>query len=190
MKSIALMIAAALYSVSMPAQSAFSNKVNAALEKVIKDYPNRFHNIKGDIIIQNPQTTEYKSTVVVPGAVSCTVTKSSDTKDDSYSWMCSVFQSTDFDQAKNKFKEIFGQIKNTIIKIDGEKPFILSGQYESPTETKKITNVVFELLPSVGEMKKLKVDLNLQYVASGWKVSLSVDDKEHKDDETATLRLH
>ncbi len=188
MKSLALMIVAAVYSVATLSQSAFSNKVNGALEKVIKDYPNQFHNIKGDVIVQNPQTTQYKSTVVVPGAVSCTVTKYADPKDDSYTWVC-VYQSEDFDQAKNKFKEIFGQIKNTIIKIDGEKPFILSGQYETPNETKKTTSVVFELLPPVGEMKKLKVDLNLQYVVNGWKVSLSVYDKDKKEDETATLSI-
>ncbi len=28
----------------------FSNKTNVALEKVIRDFPNRFHNIRGDMI--------------------------------------------------------------------------------------------------------------------------------------------
>jgi hypothetical protein len=30
----------------------FSNKTNVALEKVIRDFPNRFHNIRGDMIAQ------------------------------------------------------------------------------------------------------------------------------------------
>ncbi len=34
----------------------FSNKTNVALEKVIRDYPNRFHNIRGDMISQHAQT--------------------------------------------------------------------------------------------------------------------------------------
>ena len=31
----------------------FSNKTNVALEKVIRDFPNRFHNIRGDMIAQH-----------------------------------------------------------------------------------------------------------------------------------------
>ena len=51
-------------------EDVFSNKTNVALEKVIRDYPNRFHNIRGEMITQNPQTAEYKSTITVPGAIS------------------------------------------------------------------------------------------------------------------------
>ena len=37
-------------------------------------------------------------------------------------------------QARAKFKEIYDQIENTIIKIEGQKPFILNAQYRTPTE--------------------------------------------------------
>ena len=165
------------------AQNVFANKTNATLEKVIQDYPNRFKNIKGELIIQNPQTTEYKSTIEIPGSTSTTVTKYSSKKDDVYSWDCVVFEGEDFDIVKNKYKELFGQIKNSIIKIGGQKTFILNGQYETPTEEKKFTNVIFELLPAVGEMQRVKVDLSMQYQITGWKISLSVYDRDRRDDE-------
>jgi len=38
-------------------------------------------------------------------------------------------------------------------------------------------------LPSPGDMKNLKVDLSIQYVVTGWKISLSVYDHERKDFE-------
>ena len=38
----------------------FSNKTNVALEKVIRDYPNRFHNIKGDMISQHDHCSRRK----------------------------------------------------------------------------------------------------------------------------------
>ncbi|MBS1934797.1 MAG: hypothetical protein JST96_12425 [Bacteroidetes bacterium] len=177
-----IVLAAALH-----AQGVFSNKTNATLEKVIQDYPNRFKNIKGEVIIENPQTTEYRSKVEVPGSTSCTVTRYSSKKDDVYSWTCIVFEGDNFDQVSNKFKETFNQIKNTIIKVEGQKPFILNGQYETPSEEKKFTTVIFELLPAVGEMKKVKVDLSLEYEMTGWKVSLSVYDRDRKDDEQGTI---
>lgn len=163
----------------------FSNKTNMALEKVVKDFPNRFHNIKGDVIVQHPQATEYKSMIQVPGASSCIITKHVVSNNDSYSWNCNVFANKDFNLAKNKFKEIFDQIENTIIKVDGQKPFIVSGQYRSPFEERKLTTIVFELLPAVGEMKNLKIELDLQYAATEWKVSLNVYDSNKEDESTA-----
>jgi hypothetical protein len=165
------------------AQNVFANKTNAILEKVIQDYPNRFKNIKGEVIIENPQTTEYRSTIEIPGSASCTVTRYNSKNNDVYSWNCVVFESEDFNAVKNKYKELFGQIKNSIIKIGGQKTFILNGQYEMPAEEKKFTTVIFELLPAVGEMKKVKVDLSMQYQITGWKISLSVYDQGQSEDE-------
>lgn len=182
MKSIALTFAFFVYAAAAPAQDVFSNKTNMALEKVIKDFPNRFHNIKGEMIVQHAQTTEYKSTIQVPGTSSCMVVRQIVSNSDAYSWNCSVFESRDFNLAKNRFKEIFDQIENTIIKVEGQKPFIVSGQYRIPIEQRKFTNIVFELLPAVGDMQKLKVELTLQYILSEWKVSLNVYDSDSRAD--------
>ena len=85
-----------------------------------------------------------------------------------------------------KFKELFNQIKNTIIKIEGEKPFILNGSYQSPTEDRKFNTVMFQLLPSGGEMEKLQVELSMNYVITGWKITLTVYEREYRDDERIT----
>lgn len=184
MKNIGITLAFLIFSVSVfpQAEDVFSNKVNTALEKVLKDYPNRFHNIKGEIIVQGPQTTEYRSIVQVPGAASCIVTRNNQTKNDAYAWICTAFKTMDFYQAKNKFKEIFDQVENTIIKIEGEKPFILSGKYASPAQDNKSTAINFELLPAVGEIKKIKVALILLKEPREWKISLNVYDNDLKDE--------
>jgi hypothetical protein len=169
--------------ITIQAQDVFSNKTNVALEKVIKDFPNRFRNIKGELIVQHPQTAEYRSTIQVPGSSSCIVTRYLIANADAYSWSCAAFESRDFNLAKNKFKEIFEQIENTIIKVDGEKPFIVSGQYKNPAEEKKLTTIAFDLLPAVGEMKKLKIELTLQNLANNWKVVLNVCDNNVKEEQ-------
>lgn len=169
------------------AQGVFSNKTSAVLEKVIQDYPNHFRNIKAEVIVDNPQTTEYRSTVSIPGSASSTITRYNSKNNDVYSWACIVFEGDDFNQVKAKFKEIFGQIKNSIIKVGGQRTFILNGQYEAPSEEKKFTTIIFDLLPAVGEMKKMKVDLSLEYEMTGWKISLSVYDRERDDEEQGIL---
>src|SRR6516225_9071644 len=121
MRSMLLTLSLLLNTVWLFSQDdVFSNKTNIALEKVIRDYPNRFHNIRGEVLVQHPKTTEYKSTIQVPGSSACIITKYSLPDNDSYSWNCHVFQSREFSQAKNKFREIYDQIENTIIKVDGE----------------------------------------------------------------------
>lgn len=187
MRNTAAILVSLLFSATTQAQGVFANKTNAALEKVIQDYPNRFRNIKGEMIVQNPQTTEYRSTVDIPGSSSCTVTRYNSTKNEVYGWACTIFETDDFEIVKSKYREIFGQIKNTIIKMEGQKTFILNGHYEIPTEEKKFTTILFDLLPAVGEMKKLKVELTLQYQISGWKISLNVYDRDRKDEDPPAL---
>ena len=158
----------------------FSNKTNIALEKVIRDYPNRFHNIKGDMISQHAQVVEYKSTISVPGASSCSIWKYTVANNEVYNWNCTTFNSPNFMQARAKFKEIYDQIENTIIKVDGQKPFIINAQYRTPTELHNMNSISFELLPSVNEMKNLKIDLTLEKDSNIWKVKLSVYEGERK----------
>ena len=86
MKGASLTITLLAIVVTSFAQGVFSNKTNTALEKVIQDYPNRFKNIKGEVIVESPQTTEYRSTVQIPGSTSCTVTRYNSKK----KMMCTV----------------------------------------------------------------------------------------------------
>ena len=69
---------------------------------------------------------------------------------------------------------MYDQIENTIIKIEGQKPFILNAQYRTPTELHNMNSITFELLPLTDEMKNLKIDLSLEKESNIWKVKLSV----------------
>jgi hypothetical protein len=181
MKSTLLTIAFLLNAAWLFSQDdVFSNKTNVALEKVIRDYPNRFLNIKGEMISQHAQVIEYKSTISVPGASYCSIWKYNVANSEVYNWNCTTFNSPNFMQARAKFKEIYDQIENTIIKIEGQKPFILNAQYRTPTELHNVNAISFELLPLVAEMKNLKIDLSLEKESNIWKVKLYVYEGERK----------
>jgi hypothetical protein len=160
----------------LSAQGVFSNKTQVVLEKVIQDYPNHFYNIKGELISQALQTSRYKSTLQLPGAESTIITVSAGSRGSD--WSTVVLQTKNFTEARDRFATIYGQLSNSIITGAGQKTFILSGQYETPTEDRKSTAIVFSLLPGVGEMKKLKVELALRQEQNEWKIELSVEDKD------------
>ena len=178
--TLALMLSLPMLAFS---QGVFNNQASAALQKVIGDYPNHFKNIQGDVVNKEAQSTDYTSNVLLPGALSAVVTRYSSTNDKNniYTWKCVVTESEDFAVISKKYKELYNQLRNSIIKIDGQKPFILNGTYETPTEEKKFTTTDFYLLPSTGSMKKLKVELTLEYYVTEWKMAVLVYDQKEED---------
>jgi hypothetical protein len=182
MKALTLILSLTIPLLSY-SQGVFTNQTHVALQKVISDYPNKFKNIKGNVLTQDPQTTDYSSTVQVPGALNTVITQYSSSREkEIYSWKCLLLESEDFELASKKYKDLFDQLKNSIIKIDGQKPFILNGSYEVPTEEKKFTTTAFYLLPAApGELKKLKVELSLEFYVTEWKLALLVYDQEEEE---------
>jgi hypothetical protein len=185
MRSLFLTLTPVLFSATLTAQGVFSNKTQVILEKVIQDYPNHFYNIKGELIGQALQTSRYKSTLQIPGAESTVITVAAGSQGSD--WSCTVLDTKSFAEAKERFASIYGQLSNSIITGGGQKTFILTGQYEAPVEGKKSTCIVFSLLPGVGDMKKLKVELALRQDSSGWKIQLSVEDKDPREEAQGAL---
>lgn len=174
-------------SVSLSAQGVFSNNTQVILEKVIQDYPNHFHNIKGELISQALQTARYRSTLQLPGAASSTVTLATVAGSEASDWNCTVLETADFGAASSRFAEIYNQLSNSIITTEGQKTFILNGQYEVPSQTKKYTGVMFSLLPGVGDMKRLHVELSLDERQESWIVTINVSDQEPGEVATRTF---
>jgi len=172
MSKVTPLLLALLISLNADAQGVFSNNTNAALKTVIEDYPNHFNNIKGDRISVYEPAVNYKSKVIIPGSVNCVLTQYK--TNEAYSWSCELFSSNDFQKAKTRFSDLYKEIHNTIIKLDGHKPSILNGQYEAPAKDKKQTIIYFHFLPSTGIIQKLHVEMQLQSDSGVWKIVLQV----------------
>jgi len=176
-------MAPVILTASLSAQGVFSNKTQAILEKVIQDYPNHFYHLRGELIDQAVQSARYRSTIQLPGSASSTVFVSTAAHAEESGWTCTIQESTDFEAAKEHFRQIYGQLSNSIISSGDQKTFILSGQYEAPADGRKFTRIVFSLLPGVGGMKRLKVNLCLLQDSGGtWRIELIVTDREPKDE--------
>ena len=187
MKRIITLVMVLALTIASLAQGVFTNDVNAALQKVIQDFPNHFINLKGSRVLGNIRTVQYHSIVEVPGALNCVLTPNASRQKDRYSWQCLMLESEQFGEAKNKFTELYNQIRNTIVKMEGEKPFILNGKYETPSDDKKFTTIIFQLLPATGDMQKLKVELTLQQTLTNWKLILAVYNEDRRNDEQPDL---
>jgi len=159
-------------------QGVFNNTTNSAIQKVIEDYPNKFDNIKGDQIAVKNEAIDYRSKIEIPGASHNIITHLTVANNSLYSWKSQLFESSSFESARDKFKEAFNNIKNTIVKIEGMPAFILNGKFEQPSESKKTTTVHFQLLPANADMQKLKVTLSMVQSANEWKLILAVSEQD------------
>lgn len=154
------------------------NGVTNDVKKVIEDYPNHFANIKGEMISQTMQTTDYACTFKANGAEETTITQYSSNKE-MYSWQALMLTTENFDKAKQKFKAIFNQLNNASVKT-GDINYKLKGDYEQPSDKKKFSSVIL----SAGPGDKLKVEISLQaYESMEWKVKIIIYDREREDDE-------
>ena len=143
-------------------QGVFSNQTNNILEKVVQDYPSQFKNIKGEVVSSKSGSTEYKSTISIPGAVSTTITQSVAAHKQTVSWQSVFIPAKNFLRLKPGSKNLFNQIKNTIIKPQGGKAAIVNGLYMDPSEDKTFTTIQFDLLPATGFCKRYNIDLMLR----------------------------
>lgn len=178
MRGLALILMA-IFPVFAISQSVFTNNTLITLQEVLGDYPNQFQNIRGELLRDDVETSDYSSKVEIPGSVHTVITRYRSSPDLSiYSWKSLLSESDDFGAISQRYKEFYKEIKNSIIKLDGQKPFILNGTYESPSESKKFSTSTFYLLPPTNELRKLRVELTIEFYVTEWKVFLLVYDEE------------
>lgn len=152
--------------------------IAADVRKVIDDYPNRFEHITGELIVQNPQSTDYHCNFKVTGAEEATITRYSGKKQIISSWQAVMLTSESFDEAKKKFRSLFNQLNN--LEVGSQR---LSGIYETPVDSRKFTSVILSFPPSATGIEKLRVEISLEATGMEWKVKLLVYDIEREDAE-------
>ncbi len=163
------------------------NGLGADLRKVIADYPSRFINIMGEVKTRHEQATDYFCNFKINGAEEAIVTRYSSDREAVVSWEALLLTTDDFEQARKKFKTIFNQLNHLAVSLN-KKVFHLRGNYEEPAEENKFTALLFVFDPKEEVIKKLKVELLLQYQAPmDWQVKLLVYDKEREDEESSEL---
>ncbi len=162
----------------------FISQSNAGndVKNVIEDFPNCFANLRGDIRVQNPQSTEYESSFKIEGSEESRIIIYTSKKKTICSWESLVLTTENFSEAKKKYKALYSQLKNPTNNLH------LKGNYEEPKEEKKFASSVFSVNSQDIAFGNLKIEISLQYELMEWKVKLLVYDKEREDDERGRLR--
>ena len=150
------------------------------IAKVISDYPNGFRNISGDQVMDNPQTTEFESKVLLKEAIKCRVFKYSAVTKDIYSWEAEMVKTDNFDEASKKFRAIYNSIQHLSVPINGAYA-VFTADFIKPTEEIKFTTIVFDPGDKTPELSQLKIALLLENEMMDWVIKIQVYERERED---------
>ena len=159
-----------------------ANGIAPIVKKVLQDYPNRFANLQGELLIEHAQSADYACNFKVEGAEQATVSVYSSTNKKSASWQALMLTTDDFELARKKFKALNTQVNNLSLQLEGSN-YQLKGKYEEPAEVKKFTGVVYSFGDKDEAMKRVKVEVSMQYELMEWKVRVLVYDRDREDEE-------
>lgn len=156
---------------------------NEALNKITADYCNQFRNLRGESIVNNPESSEFTSTVNLPGAEACTIIQMRNTRQETRAFEALMLTTDDFDAASKKYKQLYAQLHNASIRLDnGGGRYVVKGEMEKPTEEKAMFSTLFDITPSTAFNKNLHIELTMIYELLEWKVKIEVYDKVPDDE--------
>ena len=150
----------------------------SSIQQVIGDYPNQFKNITGELIMQNPQSADYRCTVKIDDAEESSITKYTSSGKEIYSWQALLLTTENFNEAKRKFRAVYAALNNHLINNS-----YLKGEYEAPAEEKKFTNILFSFTSGDEITRKLKLEVVMESEMMEWKVKILIYDREREDNE-------
>ncbi len=165
------------------------NSFRATLTSIVNDYPNQFKNLLGDLLVENPQSTDFSSKLNISGAVSSVITKYSAAGIDVYSWEALILITDDFAAASKKFTSLFGSINNLTATLEGRN-VVFKGASLNPIEEKKFSSIRFQLADTNSKYKKLKIELLLEAAMLEWTVRVLIYETEREDDERGRIIEH
>lgn len=190
MKNVKTMSCIAILLMSLNAAAQFKLPINNALrsdvQKVVEDYPHQFNSIRGEVRATNPQTVEYACLLHPGGAQESTIVAYSASDKPIYSWQAVMLSTEDFNEAQQKYKWLFHQLKGLNVTYVSDQ-YTLRGNYEIPDESIGFTTSTLSVQAPPTPLQKLRVEVAIRYEFPEWRVSLLVYEKEREDVEGSMM---
>jgi hypothetical protein len=163
-----------------------NNDLRINLQKIVSDFPNQFSTLRGDTLIENPQSIEFASRLEFSGATENSIIQYKSVRP-VYSWQATLLSTEEFEEAEKKYRWLYNQLRVMTIKLDNGYSFSLNGDYDEASESKKFCGSIFKMTPNATDMPKLKIEASMQFEFPEWKVNLLVYEREKEDTDRADV---
>ncbi|HEY4107556.1 hypothetical protein [Puia sp.] len=191
MKAIVTLTMAVVALSPVYSQTETSSSFPAVIDSVLRDFPNNLRNITGDLVLAQGEFENYVSTVALPGAESCTITRWHSIDDTTASWQARMFEGDDYGEASKRYRELFRQLQGCYLKLVDDSVFYLTGDWEPAKEEAAFTTSTLRVATGDWRYREVKVEVELVYLITDWAVHINIVSKKRDDevggsDETAT----
>lgn len=177
MKTLKTIIPICLICISLAGytqQQTVSTAFNAALEKILLEFPNAFSNLMGEEILKDDTEVRYESRIILPGAEDCIINASTDGTVKSVGWEA-VFASTEtYEEAEKIYKQLYLQLISCRFKLKTKSSVSLVGKWKSPVQDENYSTTLLTLSSATGNYRKMAIELEMVKVLDEWKVNLRV----------------
>ena len=144
------------------------------LSIIVLDYKNNFINIQQKELAGSVGNNIFNSSVCLPGALHCTITRYNSLEDKSASWQATIFTGESYEEALKAYKNIFTQIKHTSIAGIDKNATGFEGAMEKPDENIRFTVSALRLNAADPQYKNFTADIELTNNMEGWEVHLNL----------------
>ncbi|RYY59709.1 MAG: hypothetical protein EOO05_12430 [Chitinophagaceae bacterium] len=163
------------------------NALGHDLKKVIRDYPNQFSHLQGDVLQEKTQATDYELNFHIDGAESSIITKYSAKGRPVVSCEALLLTTEDFEEACRKYRSVYALFNHMAVKMDNGVTFYLKGDFQKPVEERKFSSSVLAFEKADAYVSKMKVEVSLQYEYMEWKVRFRIYEREREDSERGDM---
>src|SRR5689334_2369685 len=95
-----------------------NNDLRINLQKIISDFPHQLASLRGDTLVDNPQTIEFASLLDFKSAQENLITQYKSSRP-IYSWSATLLVSEEFEEAEAKYKWLYNQLRVMTVNLDG-----------------------------------------------------------------------
>lgn len=158
-----------------------TSSVTPDIMKVVRDYYDHFFHTIGEKISETESTIEYQSRILPPGASESTITQIKSLQN-VYSWQAVMLNTDDYAKAIAKYKQVYRQLNNANFTVSEGKTCKIKGPYDAPDDDRSFASSILE--PDVAEkyLRRLKIEVAINYNMSGWVVKILIYEKESDED--------
>lgn len=144
------------------------------LSIIVLDYKNNFVNIQQKELAGSVGNNIFNSSVCLPGALHCTITRYNSVEDKSASWQATIFAGESYEEALKAYKNIFSQLKHSSIAGIDKNATGFEGVMEKPDENIRFTVSALRLNATDPPYKNFTADIELTNNMEGWEVHLNL----------------
>ncbi|HXB09774.1 MAG TPA: hypothetical protein VNW04_21770 [Puia sp.] len=181
MKAILTLTMAVVASFPVYSQSDSLHSFHAVIDSVLRDFPDNLRHITGDLELAQGEFENYASTVALPGAEHCIITRWHSVEDTTASWQAQMFKGEDFGAASRQYRELFRRLQGCYLKLVDGSVFYLAGDWEPAKEEAAFTTSTLRVQTGDERYREVKVELELVYLVTDWAVQINIVSKKRDD---------